>query len=354
MCKVNFRSLLIPALTTALLGTAARADITIEERINMEGLLRLANMSGTTQTSISGQRARMESNLQMESRLMRAFASDGPTAEIVRLDDDKIYELQLKKKTYTESSFAEKRAELEKIVEQQKQAQAQQQQTSSGVDESQCEWLPPKVEVQRTGEQGSFAGFDAERVTISAVQSCKVKNTAQVCDFGFAMDQWLTPDFDGDSEALAYQRAYAEKIGTTLGTSRDVSQRLEAMAGRYEDMWRELASKLKDLKGYPVKSSFGMGVGGPQCQDAQARQQSGGSAAGGGGIAGQLGGALGGLFGKKKDKSAEAQPAPAPALVLPNGLTPLMVLTSELVSVSRAPIDPQAFEVPSDFKKAKQ
>ncbi len=51
--------------------SAAQADVTIEERmsINGAGLMKMANMSGTTTTIISGQRARTESNLQFESGL---------------------------------------------------------------------------------------------------------------------------------------------------------------------------------------------------------------------------------------------------------------------------------------------
>ena len=212
-----------------------------------------------------------------------------------------------------------------------------------------CEWLPPKVDVNRTGEKNSIAGFAAERVVVSAVQSCKVKNTDQVCDFGLTLDKWVAPYFEGDSEAIAYQRAYAEEMGFTAAASRDFSERAEAMFGRYKDMWRELGEKLKDVKGYPVKSSFGFGMGGPQCQDAK-QAQADQPSAGAGGIAGQLGGAIGGLF-KKKDKPAEAA-ASAPATTMPNGLIPVMTITSELISVSRAPVSPQAFEVPSDFKKA--
>ncbi|MET0657977.1 MAG: hypothetical protein ABW110_07455 [Steroidobacteraceae bacterium] len=340
-------------ISFTLVAAAAHADITIEERISLQGsgVMSMANMNGSSRTAISGKNARTESELQMQSRLVRMFARDNATAEIVRLNDDKVYELDMKKKSYTETSLAARRAQLDKILEQQRQAQAQQQQTSSGVDESQCEWLPPKVDVIRTGEKNTFAGFDAERVTVSAVQSCKVKNSDQICDFGLALDQWVAPKFEGDSEALAYYRAYAEKMGMNASSSRDFSERAEAMFGRYKDMWKEVAEKMRDIKGYPVKSSFGFGMGGPQCQDAkQAQANQNQPTSGVGGITGQIGGAIGGLFGKKKKESAPAEQAAAPA-TLPNGLIPLMTLSSELVSVSHESVSPQTFEVPADFKQ---
>jgi hypothetical protein len=348
-CSATYARL--PVLLLTLSSGVGHADITIEEQISLKGsgLMSMANMSGKTVTTIAGRRARIEGDIQMQSRLVRMFARDGQTAQIVRLDEDTVYELQLKQKRYTETSLADHRARIQHALEQQQQAQAQQQQTGSGVDESQCEWLPPKVDVVRTGEKGTFAGFDAERVIVSAVQSCKVKDSDQVCDFGLSLDQWVAPQFEGDAEAIAYQRAYAEQMGLTASQSGDLAERAEAMFGHYEDLWAELGTKMRDIKGYPVKSSFGFGMGGPQCQDSK-QAQADRPVASPGDIAGQIGGAIGGLFGKKKDKAAEQAAAPESS-TLPNGLTPMMVLTSELVAVSRASVSPQTFEIPADFQK---
>jgi hypothetical protein len=344
-------------VSAILASSIASADITLEERIGLEGTgaMRLANMSGTAVTKISGLRARTDSDMAMQSGLVRMFAHGGPTAQIVKLEDDKVYELQLKKKRYTEASLADTRAQMQKALEQQRQAQAQQQQTSTGVDESQCDWQPPKVDVKRTGERSAIAGFDAERVVVSAVQSCKVKNSAEVCDFGIALDQWVAPTFEGGQEAIAYQRAFAEKMGlASSSSSQDMSERAEAMFGRYKDLWSELATQLRDVKGYPVKSTFGFGVGGPQCKDTGQGQAAGTSTAPTtpGAIAGQIGSAIGGLFNKKKKEEPTAAAAP-PTATLPNGLIPLFTLTSELLSVSHASLAADTFEVPADFEKVK-
>jgi hypothetical protein len=237
---------------------------------------------------------------------------------------------------------------LQQVMEQQRQAQASQQQAASGVDESNCEWSEPKADVQRTGEKAAIGGYDAERVTITATQSCKDKKTGQVCDFGLALDQWLAPSFEAADETLAYQRAYAEKLGFGASASRDFAERAEALFGRYQGIWKEVAAKMRDVNGYPVKASFGLGVGGPQCQSTQETQASGGSAPPPS-LGGALGGALGGLLGRKKEP---AQPAAAtPPATLPGGLIPLMTVSTELVSASRSAADPVAFEIPADYKK---
>jgi hypothetical protein len=347
------RALLAGALA-AVLGNTAQADVIITERMSISGagLMKMANMNGTTTTSISGQRARTDSNLQFESGLMRTFARGiGESTEIVRLDQDKMYSVDDKKKTYTETTFAETRAQMEKISQQMQEAQASQQRGTSGVDDSQCEWSEPKGEVIRSGETATIAGYRAERVTVNATQSCKDKKTGQVCDFGLVLDQWVAPDFKASEEAQAYQLAFAQKMGLATSGSRDFAERAESMFGRYKGLWGEVSNKMRDVKGYPVKLSFGLGVGGPQCQSTQEMQAGGQqpSTASPAGLGEALGGALGGMFGKKKPASAPE--ATAPPAQLPGGLFSLMGMSTELVSVSTDKVDPQSFEPPAGYKK---
>jgi hypothetical protein len=338
----------------AILSNAAQADVIITERMSVSGagMLKMANMNGTTTTSISGQRARTDSNLQFESGLMRTFARGvgGDSTEIVRLDQDKMYSLDNKKKTYTETTFAETRAQMEKVSQQMQEAQAAQQRGTSGVDDSQCEWSEPRGDVTRSGEKATIAGYEAERVTVTATQSCKDKKTGQVCDFGLVLDQWVAPDFKASEEAQAYQLAFAQKMGLATSGSRDFAERAESMFGRYQGLWGEVSNKMRDVKGYPVRLSFGLGVGGPQCQSTQEMQAGGQqpSTASPAGLGEALGGALGGMFKKKK-----ATPAPeaAPPAQLPGGLFSLMGMSTELVSVSTDKVDPQSFEPPADYKK---
>jgi len=341
-----------------LVSAAAQADVTMQEQMNLSGagMMKMANMSGTTTTTISGNKARTESTMQFESGLMRTFARGvgGPHVEIVRLDEDKLLSLNPAKKSYTETTFAEQRAKMQQAMDQMNKSQAQQQQATSGVDESECEWSEPKSDVKRTGETATFAGFQAEHVTVTATQTCTNKKTGDACDFGLALDQWIAPGFEASSEATAYQRAYAEKLGLGAASSRDFAERAQGMFGRYQGIWGELGKRMADLpvKGYAVKSSFSLGVGGPQCKSAQEQQAQGDARQQQpGGIGGALGGALGGMFGKKKKEQEQQQQQAAPPPTMAGGLMPLMSMGTELVSISRDAVAPTAFEVPADYKK---
>ncbi len=89
------------------------------------------------------------------------------------------------------------------------------------------------------------------------------------------------------------------------------------MFGRYQGLWSEVATKMRDVKGYPVKLSFGLGVGGPQCQSTQQTQAAAAGPLSRPSLGDALGGALGGMFGKKKAPPTEAA---APPAALPGGL----------------------------------
>lgn len=366
----------VTAFLTLAAAVAAHADVTLEQRMTVEGtgLMSAGNMSGTTRTTISGDRSRSDSDIQLQSRFVRMLAhgAGGPSADIVRLDQDKIYHLDLNKKTYTETTFEELRSQFQHAMDQAKQNP---QQSPQPVDESQCEWLDPKVQVNKTGEKATIAGFEAERLTISASQPCKNKKTGAICEVALGLDEWLAAQFTAGAEATRFQRAYAEKMGFDTAYSRDISERAQQMFARYKGVWSELATKMKDVKGYPVKMSFAFAFGGQQCKDNNAATQQTADDTSSqktesppttpGGLAGQLGGKIAGaLFHRKKEQPAAADASTgsagtgtagtAAAAALPPGLLPLVTISSELVSVSTDAASPAVFDVPADFHKVDQ
>ena len=327
--------------------SAAVADVTIQEsvRVDGKGLMSMASMSIDSTTYIAGNKARIDSNVSNTSGLVRMFGGAGPSGQIVRLDQDALYELNIKKKRYRQVSLAQQREEMRKAMESGRDAQAAQSQAMMGMDDSQCEWSEPRADVQRTGEKATIAGLPTERLKITATQSCTDRKANTTCDFALMLDQWLTPQFAAADETMAYQRAYAEKMGIALTGSGNFSQRAEQSFGQYKGIWEEISRKMKDVGGYPLKATFALGFGGPQCTHTATAQQN----AGGAGMANPLG-QLGGLFGAKKKQ--EAAP-PAPEVQMGNGLVPMMVVSSEMKSFSREPVNASVFEVPAGFKPEK-
>jgi hypothetical protein len=355
-----------PAALAALCGMLslaagiAQADITLERTMSVEGVGAMAfgNMSGTTRTTISGDKSRTDSDIKMKSKIIGFLARNamGPSAEIVRLDDDKLYHLNINKKEYTETSFEQMRERLQKAQDQMNSTDGKKQ--PSAVDQSKCEWLPARADVKKTGEKAQFAGYDAERVIITAAQPCKDKDTGSICEVALVLDQWLSTGFAESAEALKFYKAYAAKMGMDPTSSQDVSQRAKALFSQYKGIWTEIAAKMQNVKGYPVKSSFTLALGGAQCKNSNAEaapsSQDNDSSNSPSGLAGAMAGKLGGLFHKKKDDADAPAAPPAPVVTpvaLPPGDVALMTVASQLVSVSTNGASADAFTVPADFKK---
>lgn len=360
------RSVRLASLAAAGLAAAhGWADVTVEQTTRLEGtgLMAAMNMSVTTTTAIAGDRSRTDSEMKMDSRWMRMFAGGAGNADIVRLDRDMVYQLDTKKKRYSEISLADQRAEIQRSMDQMRDAQESQQQGSSGVDESQCEWSEPETSVERTGAKATVAGYQAEQLSIVASQSCVDRqNPGQVCEFQLTLDQWLSPDVPGGDEMLEYFKAYSAKLGFEVSGSPSFIQRAEGMFGNYQGLWGQMVDAMQEIKGYPVRSSFGLAIGGPQCGDMQDMAD---ANAGSGetpsvsenvgkAIGGSIGGALGGLFGRKKQQEPEAEAAPAASepVLTPEGLYPIMTVSSEVLSVSTGDVSADQFEVPADYRKA--
>src|ERR1700744_4055801 len=356
--KLHASALALAASILALAASTARADVTIQRTTSVQGVggMAFANMSGTSTTTISGDRSRTDSDMKMQSKLVGFLARNalGPSADIVLLDQDKFYHLNMNKKEYSETTFEQFRSQMQKMSDQANSGENRQQ--PSAIDQTKCTWLPAKVDVSKSGEKAQFAGFDAERVTVTATQPCQDKETGAICEIALVMDLWNSADFAMNGEARKFYTAYASKMGMDL--SQDASERAKALFGQYKGVWTEVAAKMQTVKGYPVKSSFTLGLGGTQCKNSNSQQaqtsQSDSAPQSSGGIAGAVAVKLGSLFQKKKNTAdaPAAQPAPAVAPVaMPPGDVALMTVSSQLVSVSTNAVSADAFTVPAGFVK---
>jgi hypothetical protein len=336
----------------ALTAPLVHADVRLTERVAVEGtgMMSLANMSGTTTTAISANSARMDNNLQMESRLARMFARDaGKVTEVVRLDDDVVLEIENGKKRYRQSSVSARRAQLEQASEQLRQAQAQQP-MGAGLDDSQCEWSEPRAQTTKTGNKASFAGISAQQTTVVVKQSCKLRTNGAVCEVAIASDFWVAADFPGASEAQKFRRAYAEKLGLATGSG-TFGQQAQSLLGRYPDAWKRLAEELGKVKGQPVKNVFSLEMDGAGCS-----ASSGQNGQGGAGnpnpaeVASQI---MGGLFGRKKAAEESAAAKPAPAGSSPSAVV-ILRLSTELTAIESGALDGSTFQAPPGFKKVEK
>jgi hypothetical protein len=386
--------LLVPL---ALAAVAARADVVIEETMNTDGVagFSLLAMQGTTTKSLSADKQRTDSNLQFKSKLLNTFAGrSGPTSQIVRLDKGLMWEVQSKDKTYTERSFAEARAAMEKAMQQMEaasqQAQAQQPQQQLPIDAEQSQCSAPVVESRVTGEQATIAGYPTSRQIVSLKQTCTDPKTMKACDMVWSIEEWSTAQAPGLDESKAFALNYAKQMGLDASSMQAMQSRMQNAFSQYKGTWTELMTKASTFQGYPLKTALQMSMGGPQCttddgtqvaaapgfadavqagvdagvstaagEVASAATQAAIGKAGGGAAGSVAGSAVGGFASKfgssmmsklhKKDAAqAKTETAAAPADA---GMIRLFRMQTETTAIRGDAIPVSTFDVPAGFKK---
>jgi hypothetical protein len=344
----------------ALLAVAplAAADVTTQQTtsLNLAGIVR---MNGTATEALSGDKQRRDAELRCEG-LMSLVCGKGKSAEIVRLDRDLEWTLQPDKKRYSERPFptADERAaaklRLQEAMQKLKDCPPTQPQ-GKGVDKSKCDMSPPKLEVKRSDETATLAGHLARKSSVTMTQSCRNKETGEVCEYDYGFDVWLTADeLPGQAEQQAFGRAHLQKLGLDPGDDLMKGQVRQLMA-QYADAFKQLSQKAGDLKGQPLRTRFYFAMGGEHCGQAKAAPAGGGGDTRGGladvssAIRGSL---LGGLLAKKGggDKPAAAGDAGA-GNAAPGAPATLVEFSVETVAISAGAIPAERFEIPAGWVK---
>ena len=391
--RMHFGSLLIVSLGVA--ATAAHADVVIEQTLDLDGAagFSMLAMQGTSTTSLTADKSRVDSDMKFKSALVNRFAGKhGNSSQIVRLDKGVIYDLLHNDRQYTEMSFAEMRSTMDKAMRQMEAAAEQQpQQQSLPVDADECQWTSPVVEAKDTGEHATIAGVDTRRVLVSLKQTCTDPKTQKACDMVWTVDQWLAAQVPGEDESKAFALNYAKQLGFDSASVQAMQGRMQQAFGQYKDSWTEAMKKASEFQGYPLKSALQMSMGGPQCTTESGTQvaadpmfadavdagiQAGASTAAGqaasvatqaavekagGGVGGAIAGSAAGAFASKmgaslmtkfKKKEPAATTPAADAAPAGPSMIRLFRMQSETTAIRTAALPATTFDLPAGYKKA--
>jgi len=368
----------------------AFADVTYHQNFSVSatGMMSMMGSSGTMTTMVSGDHARTENNIESTSAMMRKFAKNANTATIVRLDDEVMLNLAPEKKEYSETTFAEMRAQMEKSM---KQLEEMSDQGGLPVSEGDCQWSEPDMEVKNTGEKQKFAGVKAEQTVISVSQTCNVAKTNKSCKMTWNLEYWNADKMPGGDEALAFQKGMARAMGSEemLGAAQAYTRGLMAM---FKKGWDEILKEGGKMDGFPVKTVMSLEMGGENCTTGAGQpialdevwgqageagknaaiSSASGAASGaagnaaaqsmgnsvGGSIAGSAVGAasrelISGMFNKmRKKKKSEPEPEQAAqAAASASDSVTIFTITSELTGVDKKDVADSEFVVPAGWKK---
>ena len=212
------------ALVFTLAAMPAFADVKKEERnqVSFSGVLgRMFNFFGgksaregvVSTVAVSGDRKMM--------------TTGDNTAQIVDLREEKIYDLDLRRKTYKVTTFEELRRQMQE-AEQKARESASRESKEEQSAPNQGKELEIDFDIKNTGQTKTVNGFDTRQVIATVTVREKGKKLEESGGLVMTVDTWLTKSVSL-KEIGDFERRYYEKLAGPI-TPVDAKQMAAAMA----------------------------------------------------------------------------------------------------------------------------
>jgi len=276
------RVVLLSGLVVALcLIVVLRADVKTTEKSSMkfEGmmgmLMKFAGAGGSPTSSTVTVKGNRMSNV------------TGDTGQIVDLTEQKIYQLDLKKKEYSSITFAEMREQIEKAK-----ADAQKQMDQMKPEDKQAlqdatKNIEFEADVKKTGQKKNLLGYDTEETILTITMHEKGKKIEESGGLVLSSDMWLAPRIPALTELTDFMVKYMQAVfGGVFGNGDPrAGAQLAAMFPMIGQMSEKMSAENKKLQGSPILTTtkFESVKSAEQMKQQSQQQQS-----SGGGLSGAL------------------------------------------------------------------
>jgi hypothetical protein len=349
-------SLAATALFLTCTSLSLVADVKTDERTRTQfggALGRIVNFFGG-----KGAREGMTETVAVKGDRKATFRED--SAQIIDLREEQVYDLDVKKKTYKVTTFAELRRQME---EAQKRAEenAKKERGNAPPPQQANVDLQFDVDVKNTGTTKPLNGFNTRQVITTITMHQKGKTIDESGGMVVNMDSWLAPAIPAMKEVAAFDRRYAEKLygPMAIGASPEQMAAAMAMYPMLKDAIGRVRVEGEKLEGTPIQQTVTIDVVPSAEQRAQQAQQGQQgqekqSADDGGKTPTSVSGVLGGLARRAARRKAEDNNSDAgnAGAQNQNGRATLMTTSTELLKVA-ADVADSDVAVPPGFKQTK-
>ena len=241
-------------VAAALTASPARADIKKEERNQVS----FAGMLGKVVNFFGGKGAREGTVSSVAVSGDRKMTTNGDTtAQIVDLREEKVYDIDLRRKTYKVTTFAEIRKQMLDAQARAREAVAQEQKSEAKQTTQEPQQKPEKemevdFDLKSTGQTKTINGFETRQVVATITVREKGKKIEESGGILMTVDSWLTKQVDL-KEIGDFERRYYEKLaGPTLTADAQQMATALAMYPGLKDAFARLSKE--DLGGTAIQS----------------------------------------------------------------------------------------------------
>lgn len=290
------RFALVLSVLSVFLVTSLNADVKTRERaqLKFEGLMgRLMGMAG-------GAAARDGAVSTIAVKGNRKIRIDQTTGQIIDLAEEKVYEIDVRKKEYRVLTFAQMREQWKKQqADAQKAAKDMPAEDRQAMSDSANE-LDITVDVKDGGETKAIAGHNAKLVVVTVTAKGKGVSLEQGGGLVLTNDVWVGPKIAALDEITQFDMKFAMAIyGPEMVAAAQQMASALAMYPQLQKMMNDMQQKLGSLDGTVLMTTQRFET----VKSAEAMKQAEAPPASGGGLGGALARRLAGNRGKPEPRS---------------------------------------------------
>lgn len=361
MRRCNVRALTVLCLSFACsLPALSAVKMTQTMVFHGYGPNNIGRSRASTTTLIQGNHSRAETSLEFEGKLLKRLTGQQVDVSITDLERKVLLNLQPKRETYTEMTFAQFLAQRDQLTEQLAAMRGQTPQQAEGDEAAgpKMEFGPPEVTVTKAGS-AKIAGYDAELLDVRVKMVGSYPESTETCeinvdaDLGFAK----TP---GANEVTAFYVKLAEGLGLSRSQLLGAGQSVLSAMSRYAEGFDKLYEEIRKQDGTLLRQNLRVKVkgacGGPPPSSGTSAEP---ATKSDGDEAAPPGARVKKMFGKlklgrkgKDDVDTQEAPAAAPEAAAEDEFSVMMAVDVETETYEQvADVGPESFRAPAGWKK---
>ena len=264
----------------------------------------------------------------------RKSTTNDTTGRIVDLSEEKIYDLDIRKKTYTVTTFDELRRRMRE-AEEKARKDAEKEQPAGRQEEKPAKEIEVDFDVKETGQKKQIAGYDTRESVITITVREKGKTLEDAGGVVMTSNVWLGPQIPQMKEVADFEMRYWKQLQGPDATAMSAEQ-MAAVLAMYPMVRNAMERMQKEggkLQGTPLETTttFEGVKSKEQLTEAQSSSSSSSGSSGG----------LGGMLARKMMKKEE-----------PKARATIFTLHNEVLEVSTS-VAASDLAIPPDFKEKK-
>jgi hypothetical protein len=321
--------------------TSLHADVKTEERMKFE----LGGMLGKVVNVFGGKEAREGTMTTVAVKGSRKSMFNDTTGQIIDLAEEKIYDLDVKRKTYRVMTFADVRQRMEEAKAKAEKA-AREEQAKQKAEPPPAtrpeDTMEIDLDVKPIGQKRVINGFDTSQVVVTVTVREKGKTLEQSGGLAITTDMWMAPRMAAMKELMDFEMQYAQKLYGPMiagASPQDIASVL-AIYPMLKPALEKMNAEQSKVEGTAILTTVKVEAVKSAEQVAQEQKQAEESSKPN--LTGGVGGLLGGLAKRAAQKKVDGD-GPQPRAMI-------MTTTSEVLKIATAVSDADV-AVPAGFKQ---